>query len=57
MTNTHRGHPRPTPHAPQGAQASRPGETPQRTPQSRHDREDHVGSHNQKQARESRGSH
>ncbi|WP_295537191.1 hypothetical protein [uncultured Pseudacidovorax sp.] len=57
MTDTHRGHPRPTPHAPQGAQASRPGETPQRTPQSRHDREDHVGSHNQKQARESRGSH
>lgn len=57
MSNSQNGRPGHTEHNAQGKQPPTPRNEARRTPESRHDREDHVGGSNQKQQRQSHGVH
>ena len=55
MSNSQNGRPGHTEHNAAGKQPPTPRNEGRRTPQSRHDREDHAGSGNQKQQRQGGG--
>lgn len=57
MSNSQNGRPGHTEHNAPGKQPATPRNEGRRTPESRHDREDHAGSSNQKQQRQGRGIH
>ncbi|WP_017759757.1 hypothetical protein [Pseudacidovorax intermedius] len=57
MSNSQNGRPGHTEHNAQGKQPATPRNEGRRTPESRHDREDHAGGSNQKQQRQGHGIH
>ncbi|RDI21992.1 hypothetical protein DFR41_108116 [Pseudacidovorax intermedius] len=57
MSNSQNSRPGHTEHNAPGKQPATPRNEGRRTPESRHDREDHAGSSKQKQQRQGRGIH